>query len=56
MALITITEERQLECSLEYMEKLKANGLDKKSRTKTIRLFGMPIIRLRTVYIPCPIL
>ncbi len=56
MALITITEERQLECSLEYMGKLKDYGLDKKSRTKTIRLFGMPIIRLRTVYIPYPIL
>lgn len=56
MALITITEERQLECSLEYMGKLKDNGLDKKSRTKTIRIFGMPIIRLRTVYIPYPIL
>lgn len=54
MALITITEERQLECSLEYMGKLKDYGLDKKSRTKTIRLFGLPIIKHRIDYVKVP--
>lgn len=54
MALITITEERQWKCHSLYVEYIRAAEQGSKSRTKTIRLFGLPIIKYRVDYVKAP--
>lgn len=54
MALITITEERRWKCHSAYVNYVQAAEQGSKSRTKTIRLFGLPIIKHRIDYVKVP--
>ena len=54
MALITITEEKQWKCHSAYANYVKAAEQGSKNRTKTIRLFGLPIIKYRVDYVKAP--
>ena len=54
MALITITEERQWKCHSAYVNYVQAAEQGSKSRTKTIRIFGLPIIKHRIDYVKVP--